>query len=238
MVLSDTYLNYVVQLTNTIVVYNVLYAELLIWKNQYCTTCTTRFTVNDTKKLSTIDDDINQIEMALNEIEEYIRTTSIDTITKINSVNPAFKKDRVLYDLAVTLDSVGNLVQGYIQLDTLEFVNETADCDDNNWKIAVIQYKMSLYMQQVVESAINSSLVITHNSLIKAYYCVDKNVMTKAQNQTVAGVILNLDLIAEYYRQYILSCTVAYSKLVLVLVDLMMIRGNSCTCTPGATSSE
>lgn len=235
-VLSDQYFNYVVQITNAIVVYNVLYAELLIWKNQYCTDCTTRFTVNDTKKLSTIDDDINQIEMALNEVEEVIRTTSADAITKVNSVNPSFKKDVVLYNLAVSLDSAANLVQGYLQLDTLEFVNETADCDDNNWKIAVVQYKMSLYMQMIVESAVNSSYVISKNALIQVYYSVDKNILTKSQKQTVSDVITDLDLIAEYYRQYILSCAVAFVKLFSVVQDLMLIKGTSCTCTPGASS--
>lgn len=235
-VLSDQYFNYVVQVTNGIVIYNVLYAELLIWKNQYCTDCPTRFTVNDTKKLSTIDDDINQIEMALNEVEEVIRTTSADTITKVNSVNPSFKKDVVLYNLAVSLDSAANLVQGYLQLDTLEFVNETADCDDNNWKIAVVQYKMSLYMQMIVESAVNSSYVISNNALIQVYYSIDKNILTKSQKQTVSDVITNLDLIAEYYRQYILSCVVAFGKLFSVVQDLMLIQGTACTCTPGATS--
>lgn len=237
-VLADQYLGYVLQLTNAIVVYNVLYAEIVIWKNQYCTNCPTRFTANDTKNLAIIDDDINQIEMALNEIEEYIRSDSEDIISKVNSVNPSFKKDVSMYNLAVSLDSVANLVQGFTQLDTLEFVNETASCDDNNWKIAVVQYKMSLYMEMIVESTINSSLVIVDKAVIQAYYYTDKNVMTSSQNGIVSNIITDLDLLVEYYRQYILSCAVAYTKLYLVLIDLMMIQGSACTCTPGSVTSK
>lgn len=235
-VLADQYLQYIVQLTTAIVDYNILYAELLIWKNQYCTNCPTRFTANDTKQLALIDDDINQIEMALNEIEEYIRTDAIDMISKVNYVNLAFKKTSVLYNLAVSLDSAANLVQGFTQLDTLEFVNETASCDDNNWKIAVIQYKMTLYMKMIVESAINSSLVLADNALIQVYYSISKNILTSDQSKTVSGIITDLDLLGEYYRQYILSCAVAFVKLFSVLTNLMMIGGTACTCTPGAAS--
>lgn len=235
--LSSTYTGYAMELANAISQYNQLYVQLITTQKTYCTDCITNFSPSTSQSLAKIDENIDQIEMALAEIEADIRNVSSDIVARVNLINPLIKKSYSLYDLAVNLDSASNLVSGFTQLDTLDILNETANCDDNNWKIAVITYKKSLYYENTIESIINSSNALVSDYIIKAYYSIDQNIMKSDQQTNVTAIIFDLDTLADLYRQYILSLTVATQQLNGVLTDLKNIQGTSCICN-GATGES
>jgi hypothetical protein len=230
--LSDMYTQYTVLLANSIVKYNLLYVQLILTKNQYCTGCITNFKPNDTKALAVIDNDVIQIQNTLNEIEGWIFNASKEIIMHVNSVNPVFKNSTSLYRMAVNLDNIANLVQGFLQLNTLEYVNETANCDDNNWKIALQQYKIYLYGQMMIEANLNSSFLCVNQIVTEGVYLIDKNIMTKSQQETCNKIFDLGDMVVEYFRQYVNSLmTAAYIKLPFVVMDLKNIQGTACDCS-------
>lgn len=236
--LADMFTQYTILLANSIVRYNLLYVQLLTTKSQYCTGCVTNFKASDTKNIGIIDNDINQIQSTLNEIENWIVNASKMIVSKVNSVNPTFKNSTSLYRMAVNLDNIANLVQGFIQLSTLEFINETSNCDDNNWKIALVQYKIYFYGQESNEAILNSTYLLINQAVTEAYYSIDKNIMTKKQQETCREIFDICRTIIEYYRQYIMVLQVAiYTKLPPVVNDLKNIQLSACDCSGSTTVS-
>lgn len=232
--LSSTYTQYELELANAITQYNQLYVQLITTQSSYCTNCVTNFSPAAIDSLAKMDDDVDQIQLALSDIEAEIRNVSSTIVSIVNSVNPLMKKSYSLYDLSVNLDSCANLVSGFTELDTFDILNETSNCNDNNWKIAVVAYKQSLYSENMIESIINSTNVIISDSIIQAYYSIDQKLMTSQQKSNVSAIIVDLDTLTDLYRQYIMSLNVAIQKLNTVSTNLKQIQGTSCVCN-GAT---
>jgi hypothetical protein len=53
--------------------------------------------------------------------------------------------------MSVNLENIVNLVKDLCRKTTHEFMNETANCDDNNWKISLVNYKIYSYGHKLVE---------------------------------------------------------------------------------------
>lgn len=234
--LSSTYTEYSMVLTNAITQYNELYVQLLNAQSSYCTNCVIEFSSKTSDSLAKIDDNVDQIQIALSDIETDIRNVSSDIVSKVNLVNPAIKKTYSLYNIAVYLDSTAYLVSGFTQLDSMDILNETANCNDNNWKIAVINYKKSLYNEMVIATLINSTQVIVDKAVIDAYFVTDKNVMTRDQKTNVTAIIVDLELLSDLYRQYYSALNVAIMKFDTVLRELKTIQGSTCVCNGASTS--
>lgn len=235
--LSSTYTEYSMVLTNAITQYNELYVQLLTAQSSYCTNCVIEFSSKTSDSLAKIDDNVDQVQIALSDIETDIRNVSSDIVSKVNLVNPEIKKTYSLYNIAVYLDSTAYLVSGFTQLDSMDILNETANCNDNNWKIAVINYKKSLYNEMVIATLINSTQVIVDKAMIDAYFVTDKNVMTRDQKTNVTAIIADLELLSDLYRQYYSALNVAIMKFDTVLRELKSIQGSTCTCN-GATTCK
>jgi len=229
--LSSTYTEYSMVLTNSITQYNDLYVQLLNAQSSYCTNCVTNFSPSTSESLAKIDENVDQIQLALSDIETDIRNISSDIVSKVNLVNPAIKKTYSLYNIAVYLDSTAYLVSGFTQLDSMDILNETANCNDNNWKMAVIKYKKSLYYEMFIGTLINSTQVIVNKAVIEAYFVTDKNVMNRDQKTNVTAIITDLEILTDLYRQYNSALNVAILKFDAVIRELKTIQGSSCTCT-------
>jgi hypothetical protein len=134
--------------------------------------------------------------------------------------------------MSVNLENIVNLVKDLCRKTTHEFMNETANCDDNNWKISLVNYKIYSYGHKLVEEAVNSSRLMFHKTVTESFYSIDKNIITKAQQNTCNSIFDLCSLIVEYYRQYVMTNVVAvYIKLSALVTDLKNIQGLSCDCS-------
>lgn len=230
--LAEMFTQYTILLANSTLKYNLLYVQLLTVKNQYCKRCVTNFKANDTKNMGIIDNDINQIQLSLSEIENWIVNASKMIVSKVNSVNPTFKNSTTLYRMAVNLDSIANLVQGFLQLSSLEFINETTNCDDNNWKVELIQYKIYSYGQKSIEATVNSTYLIIKQAVAEAHYSHDMNIMTKNQQEICLQIFVTCNMIINYLRQYITVLKAAINtQLPFMVNDLKNIQASACDCS-------
>lgn len=228
--MSPVYNDYIAYLTNAIGQYNKLYALMLTTQSTYCTNCVTSFSSSTSASLAKIDDSIDQIQLALSDIETNIRTYSSSVVKRVNMISPAMGKTYSLYNLAVYLDSVASIVSQFTQLDSMDLLNETANCNDNNWKIAVLNYKASIYFQMSIETLTNSTNVLVTRTMIVAFMPLDKNVLTDAQYTNITAILTDLESLSENYRQYYASLLVAMQKMTSLESDLKTIQGSACTC--------
>lgn len=235
-ILLNEYNQYSVTLIAATYKYSQIHLQFVNVKNTFCS-CSTQLSKSSTTALATVDDSLQNIQASVDGRETKIRNISVDTISKIKTINPDLKRNSALIMLTTTLDTISTLLTGYQILTTTSVINATLTCDDASMKVALIQYKAELYFETSIEAQKNATFVLTQLNSLNAYYAANLQTLTDSQKQSIQAVITSLSNLTEEFRQYIMALTTAIVRLLSILNDARSAKDSGCNCSQSSSET-
>ena len=232
---NDEYNQYTLTLVMAIYKYNVIYIELVILKNNFCS-CPSQLSPNSATSLENVDRKLSQIQGSVDQSESSIRNISTDAFNKANVASSDIKSNSNLTQIINTLDTIVTLVKGYQKITTTDVINATANCDDAATKTAFIKYKWQEYYQAQIEASKNFTFVLVQYNTLNAFFVSSSIAFSSSQKQTVQLTITALSNLTEIFRQYIISLITAQVQLLQLQIVADQAKSDSCKCTERGNS--
>ena len=210
--------------------YNLLYAKM------YLCTCPNSLSSTATTTYAVVDNTINLVQDTVINWESEIRNASAATAILISTFSSSIKTISDFSNLYTALENLKNYVLVLMTLNTAEVVTATNNCSDAALTGSFLQHKMDQYVLVYSEAARNMTLALQFYGLVYAHYSGKYYSLSDSQRKSCQAIIASTNNLIEDYRQYLLSLSIGYAKLLIQqILSNTALKG--CACSSGSTAT-